>query len=117
ENLSGTLYINSNGFALSHLEAQHYDSSLKRLIGLEQQYILEQGKWFPDQLNYFIEWKGLLGAATLYMKGISSIDSISYVKKEGFRFDKAHTSKLQPHADELSNKEWKEIRPVSLSAK
>jgi hypothetical protein len=117
ENLSGTLYINSNQFALSHLEAQHHDSSLRRTVGLEQQYVFEQGKWFPDQLNYFIDWKGIFGGAALYMKGTSSIDSISYAKRQDFKFDRAHTARLKPRADELSNQEWKEIRPISLSEK
>lgn len=117
ENLSGTLYISSNQFAISHLIAQHYDSSLRRLVGIEQQYVFEHGKWFPDQLNYFISWKGIFGEQELYMKGISSIDSVTFEKKQGFKFDKAHTARLQPKADERTNAEWKEIRPASLSAK
>lgn len=117
ENLSGTLYISSNQFAISHLIAQHYDSSLLRVTGIEQQYSFEQGKWFPDQLNYFIDWKGILGGQELYMKGTSLIDSVSFIKQPGFKFDKAHTARLQPGADELTDKQWKDIRPSSLSAK
>lgn len=117
ENLSGTLYISSNGFALSHLIAQNYDSSLKRTAGIEQQYKLVQGKWFPDQLNYFINWKGLYGWKEVYMRGTSSIDSVSFARKKDFKFDKAHTVRLQPQADQLTNEQWEQIRPTSLSLK
>ncbi len=117
ENLSGTLYISSKQFAISQLIAQHYDSSLRRLVGIEQQYAFENGKWFPDQLNYFINWKGIFAGQEMYMKGTSSIDSVSYGRQQGFKFDKAHTARLQPKADERTNAEWIEIRPAALSSK
>ncbi len=118
EHLSGSLFISSRFFAITNLKAQHYDSSLKRMVGIEQQYTLKDDKWFPEQLNYFIKWQNFMHQPIeLAMTGTSLIDSISFVKDKKFRFDKAHTAKLKPGADELTDAEWEKLRPTPLDAK
>ena len=105
-------------FAIVNLKAQHYDSSLSRATGIEQQYQLVNNKWFPEQLNYYIRWDKVFGqSAHLSMTGLSVIDSVSYEKDKNFRFDKAHTTKLQPGADELSDTAWKTLRTIPLDKK
>ncbi len=118
EMLSGSLYIHSNMFAIANLKAQHYDSSLSRAAGIEQQYQLVNGKWFPEQLNYFIRWDKIFGKPVhLSMTGLSYIDSVTFEKDNKFRFDKAHTTKLLPGSDELSDTAWKALRTVPLDKK
>lgn len=118
EMLSGSLYIHSDMFALANLKAQHYDSSLSRASGIEQQYHQVNGKWFPQQLNYYIRWDKIAGQPVhLSMTGTSIIDSVSYEKDNKFRFDKAHTTKIKPGADELSDTAWQSLRPTPLTTK
>lgn len=118
EMLSGSLYIHSNMFALSNLKAQHYDSSLSRAVGIEQQYQRVNDKWFPQQLNYFIRWDKIAGEPVhLAMTGTSMIDSVTFEKDKKFRFDKAHTTKIKPGADELSDTAWQALRNTPLNKK
>lgn len=118
DHLSGSIYIHSKQFAIAHLLASHHDSALNRTVGVEQQYQYLEGKWFPEQLNYFIQWKNLFGTTqSLYMKGTSLIDSVSFSKEQGFRFDKAHTARLRPGADALADSSWRRLRPQPLVEK
>jgi len=118
EMLSGSLYIHSNMFALANLKAQHYDSSLSRATGIEQQYQWINGKWFPQQLNYYIRWDKIAGEPVhLSMTGLSLIDSVTFEKDKKFRFDKAHSTKIKPGADELSDSAWTSLRTSPLSIK
>jgi hypothetical protein len=118
EMLSGSLYIHSTMFAITNLKAQHYDSTLSRSVGIEQQYQYANNKWFPEQLNYFIRWDKVYGLDMhLSMTGTSMIDSVTFEKDAKFRFDKAHTTKLQPGADQLSDTAWKALRTVPLDKK
>lgn len=115
EHLSGSLYIHSKHFAIAHLIAQHHDTLLNRTVGVEQQYQYISDKWFPQQLNYFVHWKNLFGAPqSFYMKGTSLVDSVSFVKEQGFRFDKAHTTRVRPGAEAVADSTWRAIRPTQL---
>ncbi len=55
--LSGTLYISSDGFAITHIIAHSIEAANKRDIGIEQQYAKVEAKWFPQQLNYILQWQ------------------------------------------------------------
>lgn len=117
--LSGSVYISSDGFPITHLIATAYDSNLVREVRLEQQYTKVSGRWFPNQLNYVFNWlvKSGTSSATVQMKGTSLIDSVSFDEQRSFRFDKVHTVKLRTGADELDDKEWLRLRPAPLSGK
>lgn len=118
DHLSGSLYISSKYYAIANLKAEHYDNELKRAVGVEQQYTFKDDRWFPEQLNYFIKWERIFGqAAELSLTGTSLIDSVSFVKSEKFRFDKAHTTRVLPGADELKDTAWKSLRPSPLTQK
>jgi hypothetical protein len=118
EELTGSLFISSNMFAITNLTAEHYDSSLHRFVGVEQQYSFQNGKWFPQQLNYIVRWEEFMGQpANLLITGRSIIDSVTFDKDEKFRFDKAHTAKLRPGADELTNSQWDSLRAEALDNK
>ncbi len=126
--LKGTVYINSDGYAISHIIAKAYDTVLKLNVRVEQQYAQLQvndseSRWFPQHLNYVIDWTQNVGKkkqrteVVYHMKGTSSIDSVTWVKDDNFRFDKAHTVKLKPNADELTDTAWKALRPEALDKK
>ena len=121
--LKGTLYINSNGYAISHFIGSAADTILKREVRIEQQYehVTADGAthWFPSRLNYIIDWtqKTKKSSMTYHLKGNSRIDSVSFKEDKQFRFDKMHTVKMISDADELPDTTWKAMRPEALDKK
>lgn len=121
--LSGTVYIHSDGYAISQIIAQATDSALQQTLRIEQQYhkvLYNNGnRWFPAQLNYIINMgmNGDTGPYTLRLKGNSLIDSVSWSIPPGFSFDKQHTTRIQPGADAISDTMLKPLRPQPLTAK
>jgi hypothetical protein len=115
--LGGTVYIHSNGFAIAHIIAHTKDTAVKRYMGIEQEYMLQDGKWFPRQLNYIVKLAFGPEGSGLNLLGHSVIDSITFVKEEGFHFDRAHTVKLAPRSGETTDTAWSKIRPVQLDRK
>ncbi len=121
--LRGKVFINSHGYAISNFVARAIDSSLNREIVVEQQYQLvkEDGEehWFPALLNYIInlKMKSKTGSIDYKLVGNSFIDSVSFKKEDGFKFDKRHTVKLLRDADELDSGAWNALRPLALNAK
>ena len=122
--LRGTVYINSSGYAISQIIAKANDTMLKMNVRIEQQYeqlpvTATEKKWFPKHLNYVIDFtqQTSRGEFTYHMKGYSRIDSVTWNKDEDFHFDKTHTVKLAPNADELSDSTWQTVRPDTLDKK
>ncbi len=121
--MKGRVYINSHGFAIANFIGTALDTSLKRDIRIEQEYKLVdtdgEQHWFPVHLNYIIDWqqKGKEGPYNWFLKGTSRIDSVSFKEDKGFKFDKAHTTILQPGSDELSNTAWQQMRPDTLDSR
>ncbi len=123
DELKGKVFINSHGYAISNIVARAIDSALNREIVVEHQYRLvkDNGEehWFPAQLNYIINLKMVskTGFVDYKLTGNSFIDSVTFKKDEGFKFDKRHTVKLLPHADELDSTAWNALRPLPLDGK
>lgn len=117
QQLSGVLYIQSGDFALTKLLATARDTVLKRSIRMEQQYAKQDGRWFPEQLNYIFDWQLESDgeAYTIHMKGASVIDSVRYQLPEKFQFDKAHTVRVATGAGQRPDSIWQSVRPVALS--
>jgi hypothetical protein len=118
--LSGTVYINSNEFAIQHIIARSKDEVLKKTVSIEQQYKQIDGRWFPDQLNYSIDLQQQTKDSlpySIHLDGHSTIDSVTFQENSSFHFDKAHTVKLEGHADELSDTAWRMLRPFRIDAK
>lgn len=117
EGLKGTVYISSDGFPITHLVAAAADPVLKRVVRMEQQYRRESGRWFPQQLNYFVSWplKVDTVSSEITMKGTSFIDSVSFTEQPRYKFDKVHTVKLLPGADEPTDSAWTQLRPAPLT--
>lgn len=122
--MTGKVYINSNGYAISQIVARANDTLLKLNVRIEQQYELlpysaTEGRWFPAHLNYIIDWeqKADKTPIVVHMKGNSRIDSVDFKEDPSFRFDKSHTVRLMTRADELGDSAWKAIRPEPLDLK
>jgi hypothetical protein len=115
--LGGTMYIHSDGFAIANLAAHTVDTATKRDMGIEQQYTRINGKWFPQHLNYFVNWHIAAMGFSMHMKGTSLIDSVQFTPVASFKFDKAHTVKLADGAGELNDSSWQQARPVPLDNK
>lgn len=122
--LRGKVYINSDGYAISQIIAGANDSMLKMNVRIEQQYEQlpttgNQKKWFPKHLNYIIDFTQQTSKSqiTYHMKGYSRIDSVTWDEDKDFHFDKTHTVKLAPKADELSDTIWQTVRPEPLDKK
>lgn len=119
--LKGQVYIHSRAYAIAYFTGVAKDETLDRKLRIEQQYQYKEGRWFPEQLNYEIDWgkfsKNKKGQIGLILKGTSRIDSLQWTRPARFRFDKARTVKLLPGADEATELRWQSIRPDTLSHK
>ncbi|MBA2248745.1 MAG: carboxypeptidase-like regulatory domain-containing protein [Chitinophagaceae bacterium] len=116
--LTGTVYITSDGFAITHIIAHSLDNTSKKDIGIEQQYAKYNGRWFPQQLNYILQWQiGKEDSVTVKVKGMSVIDSVNFKMDSNFSFDKAHTIKIKESAGDNSESIWMKLRPTELSVR
>ena len=122
--IRGSVYIHSDGYAISRITARASDTTLMLKARIEQEYERipvagERSRWFPKHLNYIIDWKQKSGKTFVgfHMKGNSRIDSVNWNEDKDFRFDKRHTVKLATRADELTDPAWLALRPEPLDAK
>lgn len=115
--LKGLVYINNDGYAISHFIASTSDTASGREIRLEQVYMKHGDKWFPQELNYdFIFRRYLSDLFTLQINGRSAIDSVSYTLGK-FKFDKAYSVKLHDSVDLRSEADWEKLRMDSITEK
>lgn len=74
--MEGQLFINTNGYALQNVIAHPYDMQAGFSIRIQQQYEwVDNRRWFPMQLNSFIDMK-TVAIGSWYMVGVGK----SYVK-------------------------------------
>ncbi len=116
--LQGQISLNSDGYVVSQMIAEARDTALNQSTRIDIQYAQNNGQWFPEKLNYRMEWRNFGGQAQdISISGNSRIDSVSFALPKGFRFDKAHTARLTPDAVKNNDSDWHPIRPEPLSAK
>ena len=116
--LQGIVYINSNGYAISHIAASTNDTAADRRIHFEQIYSFTGGRWFPKELNYDFTIKHMISReATLYWNGHSIIDNVTYTTLPSTAFDKAHPVILGDSVDLQTAEDWTAIRKETLSPK
>ena len=115
--LRGVVYINSDGYAISHFLSSTGDSTDDREARIEQNYSKIDGRWFPQELNYTITLKKYPSPSMgITMKGHSLITGVSF-DPPALRFNKAHPVILLDSVDLHTPEAWERIRPDSLSAK
>jgi hypothetical protein len=114
--LTGLVYINSNGYAISHFIAAT-DTSQDRSIQFEQKYQYIDGKWFPRELNYDVNYKKTPTAYTQFnWNGHSVIDSVSF-KQKAYSFNKSQTVVMHDSVDLRSASDWERFRRDSITVK
>jgi len=128
--LNGSIYIHSDGFAITNFLAQAKDTNLKRTIKLEQQYAKNQyHQWFPKALNYILDWERVIKKEkkdtndnrefnySIVATGTSLIDSVTINKEKNYKIDKSKTVKILPDANEKNETYWDQLRPSELNPK
>ena len=117
--LSGTVYINSNGFAITHFTGSNATGQDEdRIVQFEQIYQLVQGKWFPAELNYdFFINKVPAPSMKVSWNGHSIIDSVSFEKQPARVFNKTYPIKLHDSVDLRTEEEWRFFRKDTISGK
>ncbi len=117
--LSGTVYINSNGFAITHFTGSTgLGPEEDRIVQFEQIYQLVEGKWFPAELNYdFLIKKVPAPHMKVSWNGHSIIDAVGFDQQPARVFDKTYPVKLHDSVDLRTEEEWRFFRKDSISNK
>ncbi len=116
--LQGIVYINTNGYAISHIIAKTANDTADRQIRFEQIYSFTKGRWFPKELNYDFNMRHMLDSGlVIKLNGHSVIDSVSFDPLPRRAFDKAHPIKLGDSMDVQSENDWAALRKDSLTVK
>jgi hypothetical protein len=116
--LQGTLTIRSDGYIIQQMIADARDTALRQSTRVDIQYAKTGGQWFPQKLNYRMEWRSaMMKGQDIFISGTSRIDSVLFALPPGYRFDNAHTATLAPDAVKNEDSSWTAIRPDPLSAK
>ena len=116
--LSGLVYVNSKGYAISHFIGNSTDTVSNRDMRIEQVYTYRNGHWFPRELNYDLIFKKYPSPVfSMKMNGHSIIDSISFQPLRASVFDKAHPVKLSDSVDLRTAEDWKRFRMDSITIK
>ena len=112
------VYINSDGYAISHFVSSSADTSSGLEMRIEQVYQKTKGLWFPQELNYELEFKQYISPVIkLLISGHSVVDSASFTIPAGIRFDKAYPVKLDDSIDLHTESDWVKIRPDTITVK
>ncbi len=117
--LKGSLYINSDGYAIENVIASPADETgLIFTFRLQQKYERVQNKWFPAQLNTTLSQKDLsTDSVMLFWDTRSYISNIEI----GKTFSRSDFSDVQieyhPLAGKRSDTTWKLMRADTLNQK
>jgi hypothetical protein len=116
--LKGSVYINSDGYAISHFISTTGDTTSGREVRVEQVYEKTNGKWFPKELNYDVIYKQYVTPLLkLQINGHSLIDSVSFTPGADFKIEKAYAVKLGDSVDKHTEKEWQRLRMDTITTK
>ncbi len=117
--LKGVISINTDNYAVENVLAQ---SALDEKTPLEinQRYKRVNGKWFPEQLNFTIEFKDLDFAdqgAGIIMEGRSYVNNVAFDTTLRRRDFSAVTTRFEKDANRKTEEEWGALRQSDLSDK
>jgi hypothetical protein len=116
--LRGIVYINSNGYAISHFICNTADTTADRIGKMEQIYTYVNGKWFPRELNYNFTIRRIYKKqGEMLWNGHSVIDSVSFPPAADVLIDKAHSVKLSDSVDLRTAEDWQRYRPEPITLK
>lgn len=105
DGLTGLLYINTNRYAVQNVTASPYEKG-KIDIKIQQQYALKDGYWFPEQLNYVLNFAESPNPqmGTMMAEGRSYIDNVAInvpLRKRDFALQVVHMDENAGKKDSL----------------
>lgn len=108
----GLLYINTHGYAIQNVIAESADKSLTTFKVQQQFEFIEEGAWFPVQINADLNFDslGVKAETRSYLKEISVTPS-----EEKTRFSHLVIETMEDAADKDSTY-WDSIRPIALTS-
>jgi hypothetical protein len=116
--LEGMLYINSDGYAVSHFTGSEVNILTGRQLKIEQLYTRVQSKWFPKEINYNLSFSKIMASPVgLVVNGHSVIDSVSFEQQIKTNADKAYSVRLSDSVDLRTEAYWQQQRKDTLGKK
>ncbi|HEX6335056.1 MAG TPA: DUF5686 family protein, partial [Flavisolibacter sp.] len=116
--MKGMVYINTNGYAITHFIGSTIDPEGQRGVTMEQIYTRKSGRWFPCELNFESFTRGLpVNGMKVAFTGRSVIDSVSYEVKTEKLTRKSRPVVLHDSVDLRTAEDWARYRRDSLSPK
>ncbi|MBV9989644.1 MAG: carboxypeptidase-like regulatory domain-containing protein [Chitinophagaceae bacterium] len=117
--LKGSLYINSDRYAIEQVTAAPADErSMAQGFRLHQQYERVKGQWFPKQLDLYTTQKDLKNdSALFYFDTRTTLSHIALDKSFSVNEFSDIAMEFPRDAGRRSEEEWKALRPDSLSIK
>jgi len=117
DGLKGVLYINSNHYAIQNVIASPFEKS-KVSLRIQQQYQFIEEHWFPEQLNYVLQFEQYPTKAThLVFDGKSYLSKVTFgtpFKKKDFALESVLVAEDASQKDSLF---WKPFRKEPLNGK
>lgn len=117
--LKGVISINTKGYAVENVRAQSAQDE-KTPLSINQKYQYIEGHWFPEQLNFDIEFVDLDFAnagSGLRMEGRSYIHNVVFDTNLRRRDFSAVSTRFKQGATEKSPEDWLLYRGGELSEK
>jgi len=116
--LSGTLSVNTDGWAVQHFIASPAQEEEGIQIRIQQQYIKKEGAWFPEQLNSFLRFPSL-SVNGLRMMGVgrSYIRNLEVNPQLRSREFGPVVMRMDPKAGQLPDSVWNSFREHPLESK
>lgn len=116
--MKGTLFINSDGWAIQHVIAEPIDTSVSLSIRIQQQYSKKDGVWFPEQLNSFLTFPGMkvndiavMGISKSYIRNVNVKPAL---RKKDFG---PVVLSMAPKATQVPDSVWDQYREHELDLK
>ncbi|GAC1594106.1 MAG: hypothetical protein NVS3B19_16460 [Ginsengibacter sp.] len=116
--LRGNVYINKNGYAISHMTGSTSDTTKRRQVNFEQIYNQQSGRWFPKELNYtFTISKIFSSNSVIKINGHSNVDSVIFDSPFSRKADHSRPIIIDDSVDKRTEKNWWVYRSDTLNKK
>jgi len=115
EGLEGVIHLNSHGWAVQNLRARPADRYATLQIKIEQSYQQAQDNWFPEQLNFELEFdkypSPILGLRAAGRSYVADADTEAALKIDNF--DPEMPLVILPSAVNRTDSAWQRWRDLA----
>ncbi|WP_304236644.1 DUF5686 family protein [Jiulongibacter sediminis] len=117
EALRGVLKINSNGYAIQEIIAENADTLQPLNIQIEQQYVFENRRWYPEKRTMSWQYPFETQKAKMRVRftHFQYLRNFENELKEGDVYFDGSTKSITPKADTITFDQFKEVRPLILN--